>query len=57
MTTSFAARMMMGDVARQRPPGNPWSGLERDKPGGSPARSGDQASGVRTLLQRFWMAT
>ena len=34
--TSFAARMMMGGVARQRPPVNPWPGLEPDTPGRQP---------------------
>jgi len=55
--TSFAARMMVGGVARQRPPVNPWPGLEPDKPAGSPAWRGGQASGVSMPLQRFWMVS
>jgi hypothetical protein len=56
--TSFAAWMMVGGVARQRPLVNPWPGLEPDKPGGSsPAWRGGQASGVSMPLQRFWMVS
>jgi hypothetical protein len=55
--TSFAAWMMVGGVARQRPPVNPWPGWEPDKPVGSPAWRGGQASGVSMPLQRFWMVS